>query len=232
MAEGGVLVQRDLGVQGVDLAFRRQDQGVDLGQVAVTFHVAVVQTHQQSGRLLARFGVEVGPVDPVQRCGLVQAHDGVNVQHGDGVGVGDRHFLNLHAALGRQHAQVHLVGAVEREAGVVLLGDVRGVLDPQPLDHVPLDVEPDDVPGVQAHLVGVGGQLHASGLAPAPHLDLSLHHHGIAGLIRLRHSLIDCVGHATGRSRNAEAGEVLLALVLVEIHCDAFSLYRLKLWVL
>ena len=43
------------------------------------------------------------------------------------------HLLDVDAALGRQHQQVLLGRAVEREAGVVLLGDVGGVLDPQPL---------------------------------------------------------------------------------------------------
>ena len=84
------------------------------------------------------------------------------------------HLLDLDAALGRQHAEVLLGAAVQGEAGVVLLGDVRGVLDPQPLDHVALDVEPEDVAGVQPHLVGVVGQLDAAGLATATDLHLGL----------------------------------------------------------
>ena len=75
-----------------------------------------------------------------------------------------------------------LAAPVEREAGVVLLGDVGGVLDPQPLDHVALDVQAQDVPGVGTHLVGIVGQLHAAGLAAAAHFDLCLDHDGVAGL--------------------------------------------------
>ena len=43
MAEGGVVVEADLGVEGVDLALGREDQRVDLGQVAVALDVAAVE---------------------------------------------------------------------------------------------------------------------------------------------------------------------------------------------
>jgi O-succinylbenzoate synthase len=117
------------------------------------------------------------------------------VQHGDGVGVGDRHLLDLHAALGREHAQVQLVRAVQGEAGVVLLGDVRGVLDPQPLDHVALDVEAEDVAGVQPGLVRVRGQLDAARLAAAPDLHLRLDDDRVAGGVGLHDRLVHRVGH-------------------------------------
>ena len=111
-----------------------------------------------------------------------------------------------------------LGAAVEGEAGVVLTGDVRGVLDPQPLDHVALDVEPEDVAGVGADLVGVVGQLDAAGLAAAPHLDLGLDHHRVARRLRLGDGLVHGVGHPALGDGDAEAGEVLLTLVFEEIH--------------
>jgi hypothetical protein len=140
------------------------------------------------------------------------------VDDGDGVRVGDGHLLDLHPALGRQHAQVLLGAAIEREAGVVLAGDVRGVLDPEPLDHMALDVEPEDVAGVGADLVGVGGQLDAARLAAAPDLHLCLDHHGVAGLLGLGDGLVHGVGHSPLGDGYAEAGEVLLALIFEEIH--------------
>ena len=87
---------------------------------------------------------------------------------------------------GGQHQQVLLGGAVEREAGVVLLVDVGGVLDPHPLDDVALDVHAEDVPGVRADLVGVVGELDAARLAAAADLHLGLDHDRIAGLLGLR----------------------------------------------
>ncbi len=119
----------------------------------------------------------VGRVEPVDR---------VDVQLDDRVGIrlGDR--LDLDAALGRQHQEVLLGGTVEREAGVVLLVDVGGVLDPDPLDEVALDVHPEDVPGVLADLGLVVGELDAAGLAAATDLHLRLDDDGIAGLVRPR----------------------------------------------
>ena len=56
------------------------------------------------------------------RCGASRSRSGSDLR--------DR--LDLHAALRRQHQQVLLGRTVEREAGVVLLVDVRRPLDPQP----------------------------------------------------------------------------------------------------
>ncbi len=62
------------------------------------------------------------------------------------------------------------------------------------------------------------GQLDPARLAPPAHLDLGLDHNRVAGLVRLGHCLVDGVGHASGGYRNAEPGEVLLALILEEVH--------------
>jgi phytoene/squalene synthetase len=77
---------------------------------------------------------------------------------------------------------------------------------------------PKDLGRMAADGLGVVGQLDAAGLAPAAHLHLRLHHHRVAGGVGLGHGFVHRVGHAPRRYRDAEAGEVLLALVLVEIH--------------
>ena len=69
-----------------------------------------------------------------------------------------------------------------------------------------------------ADLVGVVGQLDAAGLAAPAHLHLGLDDDGVAGRLGLGDGLVDRVGHAAGRHRDAEAGEVLLALVLEQVH--------------
>ena len=88
---------------------------------------------------------------------------------------------------------------------------------------MPLDVETEDVAGVEADLVGVRSQLHAAGLAATADLHLRLHHDGVPGLLRDGDGLFHRVGHPARRGRDAEAGEVLLALVLVEIHLGSVS---------
>ena len=49
VAEGGVVVEGHLGVEGVDLALGREDERVDLGQVAVALGEAAVQLHEDLG---------------------------------------------------------------------------------------------------------------------------------------------------------------------------------------
>ena len=144
----------------------------------------------------------------------MQPDDGVRVLRGD--------LLDLDAALGREHQQVLLGGPVEGEAGVVLLVDVRGPLDPHSFDAVALDVHAEDVPGVQADLVGVVGELDPARLAAAADLDLRLHDDRVAGRLGLRDRLVDGLGDAAGADRDPEAGEVLLALVFEQIHRSSF----------
>ena len=89
---------------------------------------------------------------------------------------------------------------------------------------VALDVHAEDVPGVGAHLVGVVGELDAAGLAAAADLHLGLDHDRVAGLVGLGHRLVDGLGDAARAHRDAVAGEVLLALVLEQIHARGLLL--------
>ena len=72
--------------------------------------------------------------------------------------------------------------------------------------------------GVGPHLTDVVGQLDPTGLAPAPDFHLGLDHHRVAGLVGLGHGFLDGVGDPAFGNRDAEPGEVLLALVFEEIH--------------
>ena len=87
-----------------------------------------------------------------------------------------------------------LADAIEGEAGVVLLGDVGGVLDPDDLDDVALDVEAEDVAGVLSHLIGVVGELDAAGLAATADVHLGLDDHRIADGVGGGDGLVDRVG--------------------------------------
>src|SRR5207253_2104316 len=122
------------------------------------------------------------------------------------------------------HAEVFFGSAVEGEAGVVLLLDVGGVLDPEALDHMAADVHAQDVAGVGAHFLGVIGQLNAAGLAPAADLDLCFDDDGVAGPVGSSDRVVDGVGGAAGGDGDAVLREVLLALVFEEVHAVAYSL--------
>ena len=60
VAERGVVVEADLGVEGVHLAVGREDQRVDLGQVAVALGEAAVQLDQDVGGAVDGRRVELG----------------------------------------------------------------------------------------------------------------------------------------------------------------------------
>ena len=140
----------------------------------------------------------------------MQLHDGIGILRSD--------FLDVDTSLGRQHEEVLLGRTIECERGVVLLGDVAGMFHPQALHHVTLDVHAENVVGMESGFLGVVCQLDAAGLATTTDLHLSLDHHGVAGLVGHLHGLVDGVGGSTGADRNVVTGEVLLALVLEQVH--------------
>ncbi len=150
--------------------------------------------------------------------GLVEAVDGIDPDLGDGVGVLLGDGLDLDAAFLGQHAEVLLGAAIEREAGVVLLGDVGGLLDPDPLDDVALDVEPQDVAGVLADGVDVGGELHTPGLAATTGVDLGLDHDRRAESLGSGDGFVDAERDLARRGGHSVGSEELLPLVFEQIH--------------
>ena len=102
---------------------------------------------------------------------------------------------------------------VEGEAGVVLLGDVGGVLDPDGLDDVTLDVETEDVRGVGSALVGVLGQLHTAGLASSAGVNLGLDNDRVTDTISDGDSFIHVAGGCAVGHRNAIGRKELFALI-------------------
>ena len=74
------------------------------------------------------------------------------------------------------------------------------------------------LPACRRDLVGVVGQLHAAGLAPAADVHLGLDDHRVADGVGGGDRLVDRLDRPTVGDRDAEAGEELLALVLEEIH--------------
>ena len=149
---------------------------------------------------------------------VLEAEQRVHVQacHGGGVLLGDR--LDVHAAHAREHHHRLLGAAVEHEGRVVLLGDVRGLLDVQLVHGQAADVHAEDGLGVLLGLGAVVGQLDAAGLAAAADLDLGLDHHGVAELLGRGHGRFDGLGGPSLGHGHAVLGEELLALVFEEVH--------------
>ena len=219
MAEHGVVVERDLRVERMHLARRREDQRVDLDEVGVAVDVGAVELEQDVDRAVVGLRVQAWPPRPRRGPVLGQAVDRVDPDLGDRVGILLGHRLDLDAALRRQHAEVLLRGAVERERRVVLLGDVGRLLDPQHVDDVALDVHARGCStACSRHSSAFVGQLDAAGLAPAADLHLRLDHDGIADAVGGGDRVVDRRHRFARRHRDVVAGEELLALVLEQIH--------------
>ena len=210
---GGVAVEAHLGVEGMDLTGGLEDQGVDLDQIGVALGVGGVELHQDVNRAIGGLRVQFGRLHPGPAGLFGEPDGGIDVDLGDGVRVLLGHRLDLHPALGTEHPQVELGRAVQGEAGVVLLGDVRRLLHPDRLDDVALDVEPENVRGVSAALLGVLSQLHPARLAPAPGMDLRLHHHRVTHPIGDGDGVVNVVGRLTVGHGNPVRREELLALI-------------------
>src|SRR5487761_1221286 len=73
-------------------------------------------------------------------------------------------------------------------------------------------------PGVGPGLLGSGGQLDASRLSPATHLDLGLDYDRVANPVGPLDDLVGGHRYAAGRHGYPEAGEVLLTLVFEQVH--------------
>ena len=166
---------------------------------------------------VGRRRVEPGRRDPLTAHRLAQAVDRVDVDAGDRVGVLLGDLFDLDATLRRQHPEVELGGAVQRERRVVLLRDVARLLDPEDVDDVALDVEAEDGFGVRAAFIGVRGELDAAGLAAPADLHLRFDDDRVADLVGGRDRGVDRLHCLARRHGDAVAREQLLALILVEV---------------
>ena len=176
MAVERAVVDRELRVERLHHAVRRDDQRVDLGEHRVALDEAAVELPDDVGDLLLLGRVlDAGAVDQAARDPGLEALERVDVQADERVGALGGDLLDLDAALRREHEQRLLLAAVERDREVVLLRDVGGALDPELLDDVAVDVEADDVLRLLLGVRRIVGELHSAGLAAAARQHLGLH---------------------------------------------------------
>ena len=114
--------------------------------------------------LLGRI-LDLAAVDESARDPRLKALERIDVEPDERVGVLLGDLLDLDAALRREHEERLLRAAVERDREVVLALDVRGLLDPELVDDVAVDVEAEDVASLRLGVGRVVGELDAAGLA-------------------------------------------------------------------
>jgi hypothetical protein len=219
VAEERVVVDGELRVERLHLAVRRHDQRVDLAEHRVELDERAIQPLDDRCDLLLLAGVLDAPAvhEPPGDPGLValrrvevQADERLRALLGD--------LLDLDAALRREHEERLLRAAVERDREVVLLRDVRGLLDPELADDVPADVEAEDLAGLLLGVGGALGELHAARLAAAAGEHLGLDDDGPAERRGGGAGFLGRHDEPAVGDGNADPSEELLALVLVQIH--------------
>ena len=123
VAEAGVLVERDLAVEGEDLAVFGEHERVDLDERRVLALVDLVELHDHGGDLVDELGGEATGGRDLLGLLEVDARDRVDLDLGEGLGALDCELLDLHAALDAAQREVGAVGAVEQHREVELLRD-------------------------------------------------------------------------------------------------------------
>jgi hypothetical protein len=128
------------------------------------------------------------------------------------------HLFDVDASLCRQHEERLLLASVEGHREVVLLRDLRCLLDPEGADDVTPDVEPEDLTRASFRLGRPMREPDPTGLAAAADQHLRLDHHLPADGLGRRARLLGRRRDSTLRHWNPEVPKELLPLVLVEIH--------------
>ena len=218
VAELGVLVERDLAVEGDDVAVLVEDQRVHLDERRVLALVDVVELHEHVGDLVDELGREVRGDRDLAGLRGGDAGDRVDLDARERLGLLDGELLDLHAALDAREREVGAVRAVEEHREVELLRDAGAARDHDALDDVALDVEPEDGLRGLLRLVGVLRDLDAARLAAAARLHLGLDHDDAAELLGRGADRFWGVGDDAREHRDPVLLEQVSGLVLVKIH--------------
>ena len=180
---------------------------------------AVVELPTMPRICFCSFGSSIpGAVDQAARLVGLEAFERIDVEARERLGPVGGDLLDVDPALLREHEERLLLAPVERDREVVLLGDLRGLLDPELADDVAVDVQAEDRLGVLSGLVGRVGELDPAGLPAAAGQHLGLDDDLAAELLGRRARLVRRRREPPLGDGDAEPLEELLALVLVEIH--------------
>ena len=224
-----VVVEVDLGVERDHLAVVGEDERVDLGDGAVGLLVRLVERHDELDGLLERRPLEAEAEGDLARLVGAEPRRRVDVDLDDLLGRGLGHLLDLDAALGGGHDDVHAGRAVERHADVVLVRDVLGCRHEHLADELPLgaglrrvELHAEDLLGRGPHVVDGGAELDAAAFAAPARVDLRLDDelrdavggHRLGGL----DGLFDRVGDDAALDGDAVLVEDFFGLILVDLH--------------
>jgi hypothetical protein len=225
VAEEGVVVDVHLGVEGEDAAVLRDDERVDLCERRIAGDEGVVERgHELRRGLHQATGEAEGEAEFAGEV-LLETGDGIDGDAVDGLRGLCGDLLDLHAAGGAGHHHRAAGGAIDEDGEVELALDGHLLLDEDGLHLLALgaglvgdELHAEDLREDPGGLVGGVGELDAAALAAAACVDLGLDDDLAAELVRGRPGVFGGGGDAALRDGDAEAGENLLRLELVDLH--------------
>src|SRR5690606_5635310 len=106
VTEVGVLVERDLAVERLELVALESRERVDLDERGVLLDEDLPQREDRLDGLVHEDLGELGVRDDLASLGLVDAGARIDLDLADGLGVGLRNLLDLDTALDRRDRQV------------------------------------------------------------------------------------------------------------------------------
>ncbi|GDY61562.1 hypothetical protein SAV14893_009550 [Streptomyces avermitilis] len=214
LPEAGVVVERDLAVEGEDLPLRRTHERVHLDQYGVLAEQYLPEPDEYvDGRR--------GKPGRFRDLGRLRGGDTLGRVDGDtrhGFRAGGGHLLDLHAAFRGGDGEEAAGRAVEYVGDVELCLDVDGFGQHHLADRVSLDVHAEDLARREFGGGGVRGELHTTRLAAATGLDLRLHYDAAAEPAGDDARLLGRVGDLGPRHQDAVVREEFPCLVFVQVH--------------
>ena len=222
MAEGGVVVQRDLAVQSQDGAVGG-GQRVDFHQGGVLGGEDLPQPGDDVGDAGGgEPGLEAGRLDDARGDFVRYAGQGVDGDAGERLGTLLGEGFDVHAAFARAHGQIAALGAVQENGDVEFGIDVGAGADQDRTHRMTFDVHSEDLAGPPLGLEGAAGELDSAGLAAAARLDLGFDDdQRRTGVEQAGGDLTRLLGGCSGRAvehRHPVRSEQVSRLILIQIH--------------
>ena len=129
-----VVVERDFGVEAFELALRRDDQRIDFEHRHILGDEGRIELRGQFFRL---FGETAGKAEDVGDRPAVVRHDPgrrIDRETSDPVRRVMRHFLDVHAAFGRNNESDAARRSIDKEGKIEFLDDIGAFLEINPVD--------------------------------------------------------------------------------------------------
>jgi hypothetical protein len=230
MAEERVVIERDLGVEGEEIARLGEDERIDLDHRGIGVDEGLVERSEHLRQLPGGRAVQPHAEGELARLERRHADAGVERLAENLLRLLGRDLLDVHAARGAGNDDRAAAGAIDEQADVELAVDLQPLFDQHTPDLLPFGAGLVRNQRHAEHLLGelLGfvrglGELHAATLAAAACMNLRFHDNDAAATaagqpLRDVTGLGRGRGHFPSRHRDAEAREDGLGLILVDFH--------------